>query len=250
MVTVVSGKLGSGKSFDMVRLMREHLGHGGAVRTNISLSASAMTASLGRKVVSAQIGGLTAKDDPKTIPIGDRRGKGSRRVMVVLDEALNWFQSEGASESAEVKARKQSWGEWLRQSDKLGQDVYFIAQNFERAAKWIRELAQVSREMIPLKTVRIGWFLPLWWLVPPFRKMYAVIVFDVRSKTRQSVEFHRYSPRIWSLYDTSETFGFKGAGSAYDSIALWPPFRPPLQPLGVCLWLLVPALFAAVSAFI
>ena len=50
-----------------------------------------------------------------------------------------------------VAARMQenSWGEWLRQSDKLGQDVWFVAQNFERAAKWIRELAQVSIEIFP-----------------------------------------------------------------------------------------------------
>lgn len=246
MVTVVSGKLGSGKSFDMVRMMREHLGRGGAVRTNISLSPRAMSESLGRHVTARQIGKLSAADDPTTIPTGDRRGRGSRRVMVVLDEALNWFQSEGTSEQGEAKERKRAWGEWLRQSDKLGQDVYFIAQNFERAAKWIRELAQLSREVIPLKSVRLGWFLPLWWLFPPVRKMYAVLVFDVRSRARQAVEFHRYTPRVWSLYDTSETFGFVGAGSVYETFLLWPPYRPPLQPLIFSLWLLLPASFAAV----
>lgn len=246
MVTVVSGKLGSGKSFDMVRMMREHLGRGGAVRTNISLSSRAMSESLGRHVTARQIGKLSATDDPTTIPTGDRRGRGSRRVMVVLDEALNWFQSEGTAEQGDAKERKRAWGEWLRQSDKLGQDVYFIAQNFERAAKWIRELAQLSREVIPLKSVRLGWFLPLWWLFPPVRKMYAVLVFDVRSRSRQSVEFHRYTPRVWCLYDTSETFGFVGAGSVYDTFLLWPPYRPPLQPLIFALWLLLPASFAAV----
>ena len=248
MITVVSGKLGAGKSLDMVRMMREHLGRGGCVRTNIRLSSASMTRSLGRRVLSAQIGGLSASDNPTTIPTGDRRGRGKRRTMVVLDEALNWFQSEGAgTESADVKERRRAWGEWLRQSDKLGQDVYFIAQNFERAAKWIRELAQLSREVIPLRSVRIGWFLPLWWLFPPLRTMYAVLVFDVRSRTRQAVEFHRYDKSLFQLYDTSETFGFVGAASAYDGVALWPVYQPPLRPLWLSLWLLAPAVYAAVT---
>lgn len=235
MITVVSGKLGSGKSHDVVRLMRDHVGRGGCVCTNITLDAAQIGKAVGRRVFSRQILPLSATMDPTTIPTGDRRGRGPRRTMVVLDEALNWFQSEGASEPGEVKERKRSWGEWLRQSDKLGQDVFFIAQNFERAAKWIRELAQVAREVVPLKDVRICWFIPLGLLFPPVRRMYSVVSWDVRSKARIGVEFHRYTPAVWRLYDTSETFGFVGADSAYSSVCIWPGYRPPLRPLLLCL---------------
>lgn len=232
MVTVISGKLGSGKSYDCVRLVRDHLAAGGCVRTNIRLDYRQIGEAVGRRLSPYQIGTLSASDDPTTIPTGDRRGHGPRRTIVLLDEALNWFQSEG---SASKDERKRAWGEWLRQSDKLGQDVWFIAQSFDRAAKWIRELAQVSRECIPLRSVRLFAFLPLVWIVPPFRKCYLVDKRDVRSGQNIGFELHRYSPSVWRLYDTSETFGFVGAASAYDSVHLWPSYRRPIVGAAICL---------------
>lgn len=231
MVTVVSGKLGSGKSFDCVRRVRDHLARGGCVRTNIRLDVSQISKAVGRRLSPAQIGVVSAEDDPTLIPTGDRRGRGSRRTIVLLDEALNWFQSTGNTKDP----RKTAWGEWLRQSDKLGQDVWFVAQNFERAAKWIRELAQVSIEIFPLKDVKIGMIFPLWLLFPPFRHMYCAKWRDVRSGMVCKLEIHRYSPDVWNLYDTSETFGFVGADSAYNSVHLWPAYRSPLWAFGASL---------------
>lgn len=232
MVTVVSGKLGSGKTLDVVRIVRDHVAGGGCVRTNIRLDYRQIGRAVGRLLSPAQIGPLSAEDDPATIPTGDRRGHGPRRTLVVLDEALNWFQSEG---KAGLDERKRKWMEWLRQSDKLGQDVYFIAQNFERAAKWIRELAQVSREIIPLRSVRLFAFVPMWWAFPPMRRAYMVAKRDVRSGQSIGFEFHRYRSAVWQLYDTSETFGFKGAASAYDAVHLWPAYRRPVLGLALAL---------------
>lgn len=228
MVTVVSGKLGSGKSYDCVRRARDHLAKGGCVRTNIQLDVSQIGRAVGRRLSPAQIGLVSSSDDPTTIPTGDRRGRGSRRTIVILDEALNWFQSTGTGKDS----RKETWGEWLRQSDKLGQDVWFIAQNFERAAKWIRELAQISIEIFPLKDVKIGMIFPIWLLFPPLRKMYCAKYRDVRSGMVVKLDFHRYSSDVWDLYDTSETFGFAGAASAYDDVRLWPAYRSPLPFFG------------------
>lgn len=243
MVTVVSGKLGSGKSYDCVRLIRDHLAQGGCVRTNIRLDYRQIGAAIHRRLSPYQIGTLSADDDPKEIPTGDRRGHGRRRTLVVLDEALNWFQSEGKATSDD---RKKEWGEWLRQSDKLGQDAWFIAQNFERSAKWIRELAQQCREVIPLRDVMLFWVIPMWLFFPPLRRCYAVQSWDVRSKARIGVEVHFYSSSVWQLYDTSETFGFVGAASAYESVNLPPAYHPPVMPLLLCLANLVLALFAVV----
>lgn len=189
-----------------------------------------MSASVGRRVSSVQVGLVSAEDNPALIPTGDRRGKGNRRTIVLLDEALNWFQS---SSGASKDERKQSWGEWLRQSDKLGQDVWFIAQNFERAAKWIRELAQVSIEVFALKDVKIGLVFPIWLIFPPFKKMYCCKYRDVRSGQVLRLEFHRYTSKVWELYDTSETFGFVGADSAYQNLRLWPRYVSPVWALGV-----------------
>lgn len=225
MVVVVSGKLGSGKSYDCVRRVRDHLALGGCVRTNIKLDIVQISKSVGRKLNPLQVGTLSPTDNPQKIPTGDRRGHGSRRTIVLLDEALNWFQSSPASAKDE---RKATWGEWLRQSDKLGQDVWFVAQNFERSAKWIRELAQLSIEVFPLREVKIAMILPLWLLFPPFKRMYCVKKRDVRSGMVIGIELHSYSPKVWSLYDTSETFGFEGAESAYNGLRLWPKYVAPV----------------------
>lgn len=231
MVSVISGKLGSGKSFDCVRRVRDHLAKGGCVRTNIRLDSAKIGRAVGRRLDPRQIGVLSPDDDPTMIPTGDRRGHGSRRTIVLLDEALNWFQSSGGARDP----RKLTWGEWLRQSDKLGQDVWFISQNFERSAKWIRELAQLSIEIFPLRDIKIGMVLPLWLLFPPARKMYCAKYRDVRSGMVVKLDFHFYSRDVWDLYDTSETFGFVGAASAYDDVALWPRYRSPLWAFGASL---------------
>lgn len=247
MITVISGKIGAGKSFDAVRRVRDHLAAGGCVCTNISLDYAQIGRAVGRRLSSKQIMKLSADDDPKTIPTGDRRGRGNRKTIVLLDEALNWFQSTDAKKD---DPKKKEWGEWLRQSDKLGQNVWFIAQNFERAAKWIRELAQVSEEVFPMRDMRLFFFIPFTWVFPFFKRMYCVKRRDVRSGQMIGCEFHFYTRKVWDLYDTSETFGFVGAQSAYDSVRLYPPYKSPapllaIQGLGCLLCFVVTGLLLA-----
>lgn len=229
MITVVQGRLGSGKSYETVRAIIEHLLHGGAVRTNISLDYRAISKGFGRRLAPWQIGTLSADDNPMEIPTGDRRGRGSRRTMVVLDEALNWFQSDTET----GKSAKKTWGEWLRQSDKLGQDVIFIAQDFNRASKWIRELAAVVWDIIPTKRLRILWLIPAWIFFPPFRKGYFCKKIDLRTGSILGIEFHIYSASVYKYYDTAETYGFVGAESAYSYGSLAPPFRLPTIPIAI-----------------
>ena len=225
MIHVVSGKTGFGKSYYMVMKIRDHLAGGGCVATNIALDHTSISKAVGRRLSPNQIIRIDADTDPRCIPSGDLRGHGTRKTWVVLDECLNWFQSQVGGKDS----RKVSWSEWLRQSDKLGQQVFFIAQNFERAAKWIRELAAVSIEIFPLRDVRIGMIFPLWLLFPPFKNMFCAKVRDVRSGMINGLSLHRYSPSVYRLYNTSETFGFVGASSAYDSVRLWPRYRNPLR---------------------
>lgn len=242
MITVVQGKLGSGKSYDTVRMMVEHIGRGGVVASNISLNRDAVSRCLHRTLSARQFLPLSQNDDPKLIPIGDRRGRGKRRVMVVLDEALNWFSSGSAKDDP----RKQTWGEWLRQSDKLGQDVYFIAQNFDRAAKWIRELAQVCRDITAIRQIAVWGLFPIWYLCPPLKRCYAVRPVDVHIKERLAFELHRYSSKIYDCYDTSETFGFSATGSAYNGLMLLPAYKPPVIPMVLCLLLALASCVAAI----
>lgn len=220
MVTVVQGRLGSGKSFDMCRMMCEHLLKGGAVRTNMLLDFPRLQRDHHRRLASWQYGTLDVSSNPETIPTGDRRGHGRRRVLVVLDEALNWFETDGRGSDP----RRETWGRWLRQSDKLGQDVFFVAQDFSRAAKWIRELAALMFEMVPFRN--ITWMGIPWGRLPFFRSIYARRVWDVRSKSVLSWSLRRYSAYWGRYYDTAALYGFEGADNVYDSGVVFPAHRP------------------------
>lgn len=233
MIEVVQGKVGSGKSYHVAKRSIDHLKRGGVVATNMALDLDRIRRIYHRRIASWQLLKVDATSDPRKIPTGDLRGHGRRRVLVVLDEALNWFASEGHANRDESKVR---WMEWLRQSDKLGQDVVFIAQNFERAAKWIRELAAVATDVVNFGQVRL-WGLPVgkW---AHLHRCCMLVRWDVRSKTRLGVSLATLSPLVWDCYETAELYGFERAASAFVADA-WPPYRVP----GVRL-LFVPLLWA------
>ena len=64
--------------------------------------------------------------DPWTLRGGSLRGSGGNcRSMIVIDEAGEWLDSYS---DARHKGQLSDVASWLRQSDKLGQDVYFIVQ--------------------------------------------------------------------------------------------------------------------------
>lgn len=163
---------------------------------------------------------IGAESDPKLIPRGDFRGHGRRRVLVVLDEALNWFASAATARDP----RRETWGEWLRQSDKLGQDVYFVAQEFNRSAKWIRELAQVLRSVTCLGKVYV-WGVPVLSFLG-FERVYSVVDWDIKSRSRMSFRLGVYRPRVWRCYNTADTYGFDASANAYD---VSPVFRATLS---------------------
>lgn len=143
-------------------------------------------------------------------------------------------------------SRKDTWGAWLRQSDKLGQHVVFIAQNFERAAKWIRELAQVAREVVSIRDFRVLRLPVGRWL--GLSSFYFVKSWDVRSSSPLGTEFHRYSPRVWRCYDTAALYGFDASGNAYDGIALYPRWNPSRFPLFVSVLALLLGVWCVLAA--
>lgn len=224
MIYVVTGKVGEGKSYHVFTLIEKHMESGGVVATNMTVDLERMRRNFRRRFQAWQLVKVDAASDPRKIPHGDFRGAGRRKVMVVLDEALNWFASQGGSKDE----RKATWGEWLRQSDKLGQDVYFIAQSFERAAKWIRELAQVALNICNFKNITflrlpIGkWF--------RLESLYGVSTFDVRSQILLSWWCYQIKPQFYECYKTAELFGFEAGDAGY--VATLPPaFRLPFWPV-------------------
>lgn len=240
MITVVSGKVGNGKSAHVVGMICRHLRAGGIVATNMTLFRDKIKYHWGRNVLSWQILELTAEADPRKIPRGDFRGTpGARKVLVVLDECLNWF----ASSESKSDPRKETWGEWLRQSDKLGQNVIFIAQEFNRAAKWLRELAQIQIDIRNLgQTMLLGMPIGKWLRLD---KLYIAVTGDVRSKSVLGFAFGLLGPRVWECYQTCELYGFPASENAYSGHSIPPGYDPPALSLAVVpfLWLLVRAIF-------
>lgn len=223
MIRVVQGRVGSGKSYSVARESIRHLCNGGVVATNMAIDLPAVRRKYHRRIGSWQLIRIDATFDPRTIPRGDLRGHGKRRVLVVLDEALNWFASE-TSGASRNDGRKALWGEWLRQSDKLGQDVVFIAQSFERAAKWVRELAQVAVDVFNFGQVTLlGLPIGKWCHLD---HLAMEVTWDVRSKSRLGVRLVHQGPEVWDCYESAELFGFQAASSAYVASA-WPAYRVP-----------------------
>ena len=223
MITVIQGRVGSGKSYRAAKATIEHLLAGGVVATNMRVDLAAVRRKYRRRIGAWQLLPVSAESDPRRIPRGDFRGHGKRRVLVVLDEALNWFASE-TSGASRNDGRKALWGEWLRQSDKLGQDVVFIAQSFERAAKWLRELAQVAVDVFNFGQVTLLGMPVGKWLRLDLWAMH--VTWDVRSKSRLGIRIVHHGPDVWECYESAELYGFEASASAYVATA-WPAYRVP-----------------------
>lgn len=210
MIYVITGLVGSGKSYEACLLSIRHLLGGGVVATNMRLDPPAIQKIYHRKIADWQVLPLDARTSPAQIPHGDFRGTGTRRVMVVLDEALNWFES---SRSLSSDDPRREWGVWLRQSDKLGQDVYFIAQSFQRAAKWIRELAQVRLNVVRFEQLQIG-PIPIGKFLG-VKRLNMVSIWDVPSNTFVGWRMRWINSSVWSCYRTAELYDFDPGRAAY-----------------------------------
>lgn len=242
MITVVSGGVGEGKSYWCSKMIIDHVCAGGIVATNMSLDPDRISVNFHRRLNPRQFLQLSASSDPRKIPRGDLRGVGRRRVVVVLDEALNWF----ASSATASDPRRATWGEWLRQSDKLGQNVFFVAQSFDRSAKWIRELAQ---RLIVVSNMRNFSFLRLpfgRWL--GLDRLSLVRNVDVRSGMGTGFEIMYLSSHVWNCYRTSELYGFDASFNAYDGLAIFPPAKFPRLVFVIPVFASIWSLFRYVSA--
>lgn len=215
MITIISGRLGCGKSYLAVKMMQEHLYRGGIVATNIRLR-NMPDRILGRVIH------IDGNCHPTELPSGDRRGHGKRRVMIVIDEALSWF---GIADDHKNDPRKVVWGDWLRHSDKLGQDIFLISQDWAQTVKWIRVLSQRVWFCHNSKNEKFIRHLP-------FKFLYAAEknTIDVENQVVGlpakpiRMRFYLLSKRVYSCYDTAETFeGEKfESENIYERFTIWP----------------------------
>lgn len=208
MVYGVYGALGGGKSYSMVSHALEQLRMGNAVVTNIKLRDEYLGANCidASKYLFIEDFGTI---DPWTLPEGDRRGSGGKfRVNIIIDEAGEWLDSY-MDKKNDFLTKVASW---LRQSDKKGQDVFFIVQ-FETllqarlrnvVARWLR-CYDVSKFKLP----GIGLRLP-----PVLRNFIVVSEFDGMAKEVIGRRWLPKSKSIYNAYDTAAFYGFSFQSSA------------------------------------
>lgn len=209
MVYGVCGRLGGGKSFTSVYLMLQALKRGWFVTSNIKLKEDYLkrnNINASRYTYLDDFSGV----DPWTFQKGDLRGSGGTvRSMIVIDEAGEWLDSYG---DARHKGQLSDIASWLRQSDKLGQDVYFIVQ-FENLLhnrlrsivhKWLI-CKDLSKFKIPVIGLRLPWGM---------RDFIVCTEFDGRSREYVGRLWLPKSRHIFDAYDTAAFFGLSWASSS------------------------------------
>ena len=218
MITIISGRLGCGKSYLAVRMMQEHLHKGGIVATNIRLKN--MSDRLLGRVIH-----IDGNCRPTDLPSGDRRGHGKRRVMIVIDEALSWF---GILNDPKSDPRKAVWADWLRHSDKLGQDIFLISQDWAQTVKWIRVLSQRVIFCHKSKNERFIRYFPFTFLYAA-EKNTNEVENQVSGLPARPVRMRIYflSKSVYNCYDTAETFESEKfvSDNIYERYSICPPSK-------------------------
>lgn len=209
MVYGVVGKLGGGKSLSCVYLMLKALNRGDRVTSNIKLKDDYLQK---HRINASKYRYIDdfADVDPWTLPKGDLRGSGGRlRSMIVIDEAGEWLDSYS---DARHKGQLSDVASWLRQSDKLGQDVFFIVQFENLLHTRLRSIVHrwlVCMDLQKLRIPVINFGLP--W---PLNSFVICTEFDGRSKEYNGRIWIPKSKQIFEAYDTAAFFGLSWASSS------------------------------------
>lgn len=212
MMAAVAGLIGGGKSLFCARQLLRHVGHGGKVFTNLAIKLDPWESEkrqrryrgakwylkdvYGWDYQEGQIEFLTEEDVPR---LNQRvyGGTGCDNVLVVLDEVLEFFDSE---DRGQCERRLYSF---LRHSRKFSIDFLFIAQTWSQMNKRIRDGVQWVYRCIDMQTHRIpGVGLPI---PPPWRYHILVQRFDRTGREECGREWMGKDERLYGAYDTDDT---------------------------------------------
>lgn len=208
MVYGVVGKLGGGKSFSCVWIMLQKLRQGHGVVSNIRLKDEYLS-SHGINATKYRFIEDFGAIDPWSLPNGSLRGSGGKyRVMICIDEAGEWLDSYS---DARHKGQLADVASWLRQSDKLGQDVYFIVQFETLLHARLRSI--VARWLVCVDFDKFRF--PFVGLPPPkvLRQFIICSEYDGRSHDYLSRYWIPKNKEVYDAYDTAAFFGQSFASS-------------------------------------
>lgn len=203
----VVGNLGGGKTLSGVDLAVRSLQQGFAVVSNVTLDIDRVC-SFYRIPWAKKLYFHVSLDDPSVDPfqwpVGDPRGSGGeRRVIVLLDEVAEWLDQYSNAKDPRIK---RLWS-WLRHSSKRSQDVVVICQRQEYINKVVRTLIARWIWVDDLAVYRI----PRLKLRIPFMGGFVMQnVFDRQGSKVGSVSFLRKS-FVGQFYNTAECLNNDGA---------------------------------------
>src|SRR5690349_9318508 len=121
--TLVTGKLGAGKSLVCVGKIQDYLMAGRRVATNLDLYLERLLPSRARKVQCVRLPDKPTAADLELLGSGNDTPDESQNGLIVLDELGTWLNARQWGDK-----ERQPVIDWLLHSRKKGWDVMFIVQ--------------------------------------------------------------------------------------------------------------------------
>lgn len=216
MIYAVTGHIGGGKTLLLVHDMLQRLARGGRVWTNIVLNheqCDKYCKAVYRKVPDweSQLTLLPDKFNDETLvslleDCSDLEAGG----MLVIDEVAEYWSS------SEKTAKDLAKGvtRLLRQSRKVGIDVYLVGQEIGQLQASLRRLVQRQTDTRDMRLFA-PWGLPLG-EITPWRFYHRQRIIDAVSGQQVGVRWWRKDVRLYQCYNTRQFLGgsIVGGGSA------------------------------------
>jgi Zonular occludens toxin (Zot) len=226
---MVTGPLGSGKSYYGVRKAVEALEQGKVVVTNFRMTPEWTDRVVDRHPLRWVIPGrrrkLKAKwarsvlvvPDLKTLLRVRLEGQGEKRGVVVIDEAHVFMNARSWRDEDRMELV-----EWASASRKLGFEVYLITQDLQSLDRQVRDRLTYHVTLRNLKQFKVAG-IP----IVPFNFFIAIWQFHTAAKAIVKREAYRLS---WmaKLYDTMDLGAFGSLMNPEDAIRL--PSAAPSEP--------------------
>jgi hypothetical protein len=196
MISLVTGKIGSGKTLYCVGLVIKHLAKGGTIYTNINLDLEAVARLVRRRhrriIRPEQVQYIDLVECEKWQEL-IKWGTPALPVLVLLDEIHLFFN---ARDWAKTQSLHKSMLSFLSQSRKAAVDVVFIAQVATTLEKQFRVQCEWEFYCRKLKDIPI----PLFGNLPIDRML--LVQRDMESEKPISRKVVAYDRQLWPCYDT------------------------------------------------
>lgn len=223
-VTLITGKLGAGKTLVAVGKIRDALLAGRRVATNLDLQLENLLPVRARQVACVRLPDKPTVADLELLGQGNEEMDETKNGLIVLDELAAWLNSRQWGDK-----ERQPVIDWLIHSRKKGWDVMFICQNVSQIDKQVREslveYLVVCRRLDRLKIPFIGWLIKLasgGLLTGLMPRIHVGIVRYGTQVGSLLVESWVYLGRdLYAAYNTRQVFSDSYAAGTFSYLSPW-----------------------------